>query len=271
MPIDVGMTVRIFGAFGQVTALRGVAHFDYVWPMRTTLARPLVAALILVAFIASACSTETAATPTPTPTPLVIAEPTELPDQTPPTQVPTVTPVPATPTATAEPIVEPPTAVVADVFFQPITPDVGPWDYPTVGLDQIDDQLLAEAVWTIIEHHNATVRMAQNQSAEGIESWDRLVAGNRMVTEYADGYINADWSTETNRIGEQSVITEMSVSTDDKLRIFMCGHLELVDDGTSTFVTLELEHTFVFDQGLYKLAGYQQTPVSSSEFISCDL
>ena len=256
----------------------------YVDPMNTPPLNPTRQALacaalcLAVVFITAGCTTETAATPAPTPTPLVFEEPTELPDQTPPTRVPTVTPPPATstvvpPTLAPVPVVE----SAADLYFPPITADVGPFDYPTNGLGLLQDDLEVEALWAYIEFRNAISLMTETGSID-VASYDFLKANNH-VTQNLTRELDASISTRVSRrfVLENSALPDLvDVQYEgDQLLIVLCSHEafetyeqgELIAEGEWT-----RRDTVSFEAvGLrWQMIGLDRVGIDPEGFVPCD-
>lgn len=232
--------------------------------------RPITWLVFVALSLLVACSGNQAASePPPTPEPET---------QQPATPQPTSTAVPATatpePTPTATPVptvAPPPTTTATGVSFQPVTPGVGPYDYPDIGLDQVTSNPVADAVWTVVELHNATAQMAQAGSAEAIPSWDNLAGLGRVAPDYVANVETADWASVATTTGNRSSLTELAISTDDGLIVSMCAHLELVEDGDPRDLTLILEHRFANVDAKFQLYSYKQTPIDPEEFVTCEL
>jgi len=155
----------------------------------------------------------------------------------------------------------------------------GVFTYPEIGLDQIENDLEAEALWTAIELNNATAQMLATGSIDDLPIYDNLKERGLVVPGMAAALEASIQSGSGSTIlGPESGFTEVTRTVvDNQLVLTLCFQTsyEIRDaagvetgrgQGTST-----RQYTFDATGSKFQVVGLNQTPVNAEEIVPCDL
>ena len=237
----------------------------------------LAAGLLVFAIAATSCtSSDPAALPATTiPATATPVLPTATP--VPPTPIPApATPAPTTP-PTAAPLPPAPTVTANDVWFMPIL--AGVFNYPEIGLDQIENDLEAEALWTAIELNNATAQMGATGSIDDLPIYDALKERGLIDPEYAQSVERGmEGLGGVAVVAAESAFTEVIRTIEDnQLVLTLCAHIiiEIPEDSTATIepftVTQTRAYKFAGKASSFTLVGLEQVLIDDGEFVPCEL
>jgi len=155
----------------------------------------------------------------------------------------------------------------------------GVFNYPAVGLDQIENDLEAEALWTIIELNNATAQMLASGSTEGLPIYNNLKERGLIAADMAaDLEAGIRSSAGTTVVGPESGITEVKRTVEeDQLVLTVCFQTSYsIRDADGTEVdsgqgTSTRKYTFGVSDSKFQVVGLQQSPVNADVIVPCGL